>query len=154
MSVAVAVLVALAAGLIPALRAFRADAGVLMGHGSRTAGRVDRRLRAGLVAVQVALSVVLLVGAGLLTRTVLGLLDANTGTNARGVVTMRLMLTGSAQFDAASRQPFVHELLREVRALPGVEHAGLGGSLPPAVGALALSVRYTTRTRGATRRRT
>ncbi len=142
-SVAVAVLVAIAAGLIPALRTFRADAGVLMGHGARTAGRVDRRLRAGLVAVQVALSVVLLVGAGLLTRTVLGLLDANTGTDARGVMTMRLMLTGSAQFNAVSRQPFVHELLREVRALAGVEYAGLGGSLPPAVGALPLSVRFT-----------
>ncbi len=141
-SVIVAVLAAAGAGLIPALRALHADAAALMGRSAATASHADRRMRASLAAVQVGLSVVLLVGAGLLTRTVLHLLRAGVGADARGVVTMRLILTGSARFDAASHRPFVHDLLREVRALPGVEHAGLGGSLPPDVGALPLTVRF------------
>jgi putative ABC transport system permease protein len=142
-SAVVALVAAAVAGLIPMLRAFRSDGGALMGRRTVSGGRTDRRLRAALAAVQVALSVVLLVGAGLVTRTVLQLLRADTGTDARGVVTMRLMLTGSARFDAGASGPFVRDLLREVRALPGVEHAGLGGSLPPDTGALPLAVRFT-----------
>jgi len=93
------------------------------------------------VALQIALSVVLVVGAGLLARTVSRLLSADTGFQARGALTARLQLVDSTRFDAGSRAPFVRGLVERVRALPGVRAAGLGAALPPTTGFLAVSFR-------------
>ncbi len=132
-SAAIAAVVALVAGLAPALHATRADGAALLGRAGATT-RQGRRLRAVLVALQIALSVVLVVGAGLLARTVSRLLSVDTGFQPRGALTVQLQLVDSTRFDALKRAPFVRDLLERVRALPTVRAVGLGAALPPATG--------------------
>jgi putative ABC transport system permease protein len=130
-SLAVAALVALLCGTAPALHALRIDvASAFRRAGVQGSSRV-RRVTAALVVAQIAASVVLLVGAGLLARTVMGLLRVNLGIESQYVLTTTLMLTDAVGFNAEARQPFVSDLMRELGRLPGVRDAGLGSSFPP-----------------------
>ena len=101
----------------------------------RVTGSVRRqRLQRGLVVAQVAMSVVLLAGAGLLTRTLIQLSRVDTGLDAEQVLTMQItQLTRSESRDpatsAAGRQRF-GEMRRELSALPGVIAVGIGSTLP------------------------
>ena len=92
---------------------------------------LTRRLRAALVAAQLAMAVVLLTGTGLLARSVGELLAEDGGFQPERVVTARLMLGDSRFLDDASQTEFVNRLLTRVRALPMVEAAGVGSTLPP-----------------------
>ena len=122
-------------GVVPALRASRTDAQQALREGGRsgTGSRERAALRSGLVVAQFALSLVLLAGAGLLMRTLVALLDTNTGMSPEHVLTLRLPVPlGSPRYptaaDAVSR--FYDPMLATVRALPGVQHAGLINLLP------------------------
>jgi putative ABC transport system permease protein len=118
-------------GLLPALRAGRVDpAGEL--RGGRDAGGTLRRaqLRRVLIASEVALSAVLLVGAGLLVRTVGQLLTEDAGFVARGVLTGEITLPRERYPTPESRVAFWELLMARVRALPGVETAGLSSHFP------------------------
>ncbi|OGU32690.1 MAG: hypothetical protein A3K13_14290, partial [Gemmatimonadetes bacterium RIFCSPLOWO2_12_FULL_68_9] len=137
--VLVAIVAALVAGLAPALHATRADAAALLGRAGAST-RQGRRLRAALVALQTALSIVLVIGAGLLARTVSRLLSTDAGFEPRGALTVRLQLVDATRFDAVGRAPFVRDLLERVRALPAVRSAGVGGALPPEAGFVFMSV--------------
>jgi putative ABC transport system permease protein len=139
-SAGVALLVALACGAAPALQAARSS----FAPGLRTAAtssRPARRLRAVLASGQIALSIVLLAGAGLVGRTVTRLLDQAGGINPDGTLSLRLVMSDTTTFTATSRVRFVRDVADRVRALPGVQAAGLGSGLPPRVAPLALSVR-------------
>jgi putative ABC transport system permease protein len=139
-SAVVALLVALVCGAAPALQAARSR----FAPGLRTAGsssRPARRLRAVFAAGQIALSIVLLTGAGLVGRTVTRLLDQAGGINPANTVSLRLVMTDTTTFTATSRVQFVREVADRVRALPGVRAAGFGSGLPPRVAPLALSIR-------------
>jgi predicted permease len=140
-SVAVTMFVALVCGLAPAATAGRSDLAILLRRTPGVGGRGNRRLRATLVGAQLALAVLLLVGTGLLARTVWTLLRTETGATTRNAVTTRLALTETTTFDAASRAQFVDELLRRVRELPGVTAAGLGSSLPPRTNQIEMTFR-------------
>jgi predicted permease len=140
-SVAVTMFVALVCGLAPAVTAGRSDLAILLRRTPGVGGRGNRRLRATLVGAQLALVVLLLVGTGLLARTVWTLLRTETGATTRNAVTTRLALTETTTFDAASRAQFVDELLRRVRELPGVTAAGLGSSLPPRTNQIEMTFR-------------
>ena len=105
--------------------------GVLRGGTAATGSRTTRRLRAGLVAGQIALSIVLLTGAGLLVRTVDRLLDEDAGFEPRQALTARLMLADRPLVEGDDHKAFVDTLLERVRALPGVQAAGVGSLLPP-----------------------
>ncbi len=143
-----AVFVAIACGLAPAVAASRSDvAGVLRQEAGTTTGGAHR-LRAALVVAQIALSVLLLTGAGLFARTVWTLWRTEIGAAREHVLTARLTLTETTRFDATSRERFVDDLLRRVRALPGVEAAGLGSALPPRVNQLEMTVRFVDEDRG------
>ena len=96
--------------------------------------------RAVLAVVQVALAVVLLAGAGLLTRTVVELLREDTGVNAAGASVARLVLSDTLLFDAADREAYVAALLDGARRLPGVTAAGIGSNLPPASAPLTIGL--------------
>ncbi len=113
--------------------AVRGDAAALRGGAAGTGSRAAGRLRAGLVAGQIALSIVLLSGAGLLVRTVERLLDEEGGFEPRQALTARLMLadTSLIEGDAQAQTAFVDTLLERVRGLPGVQAAGVGSVLPP-----------------------
>ena len=100
------------------------------------------RLANGLVVAQIAIAVVLVIAAGLLSRTLAKLLDVDIGLESTGVVATRLMLTqAGGRLDAADRAPLVFELLEQVRALPGVSAAGMSSNMPP--GTFAAEVEFT-----------
>lgn len=108
----------------------------IMAGGHRASGSVRKhRLQRGLVVVQVAVSVVLLAGAGLLTRTMMRLAEVNTGLRTEEVLTLQVPLLTPAQIlfdpsaDAAAKERY-DLMRREVRALPGVIDAGLGTTMP------------------------
>ncbi len=104
----------------------------------RTTGGVRRqRLQRGLVVAQIAVSVVLLAGAGLLTRTMVQLSEVNTGLKTEQVLTIpvQLLSFGDGDFarivqsDAAAKEGY-DRMAREIRALPGVVDVGVGSSFP------------------------
>lgn len=97
---------------------------------SGTAGRGMRLLRKGLVAVQVALAVVLLVGAGLLMASFRQLLAVDTGFEPAGVLTGTVALSSARYPEEADLQLFAEEALTRIRALPGVEAAGITSQIP------------------------
>ena len=120
-----------ACGGASAAGAVRGDGAALRGGTAATGSRTTRRLRAGLVAGQIALSIVLLTGAGLLVRTVDRLLDEDGGFEPRQALTARLMLADTQFIEGDDHDAFVDTLLDRVRGLPGVQAAGVGSLLPP-----------------------
>jgi putative ABC transport system permease protein len=90
----------------------------------------SQRLRGGLVVAEVALALVLLVGAGLLIRGFQRLQAAGTGFNAENVLTLRVALPGRRYNDNPKRIHFFTEAVAKMRALPGVESAGAINFMP------------------------
>jgi putative ABC transport system permease protein len=120
-------------GIIPALTASAQQPGALLneeGRGGGTGGARGWRVRASLVVVELALSLVLLVGAALLLVSFKHLLDVPPGFNAAHVVTAPLALPANRYNDHARIVSFYGALLERVRALPGVEAADLVTMLP------------------------
>ncbi|MCY1075283.1 ABC transporter permease [Archangium lansingense] len=118
-------------GLVPALRAARADGrGVLGGlRGGRGAtGRGGAM--ALLVIAQVALALVPLVGAGLMLRTLHSLQTVPLGFEPRGVTIANMYLSKDKYLDDERQRLFFSELLERVRALPGVQSAGVSSTVP------------------------
>ena len=95
-----------------------------------TVGRARHRARQGLVVAQVALALLLLVGAGLMLKSFWGLANVDPGLKPEGVLTLRLDLPEPDYPDVHATARFVSRLLEEVRAIPGVEKAGTITLLP------------------------
>jgi predicted permease len=113
-------------GLAPALRAARPDLqGALREGGRGTAPVVRDRLRTGLVVAEVALALVLLTGAGLLTRSAVLLHRVQPGFDPRGVLTARIMLPEATYPEAPGVVDTYRRIVEEARAVPGVASAGL-----------------------------
>jgi putative ABC transport system permease protein len=127
-----ALLTALLFGLIPARQASSsAPAREIAGGGSRaSAGRRATRARDLLVASQICVSLVLLTGAGLLLRSFATLSRVDTGIDTRQLLAFDLFLSGARAEDVSRRAPFYDDVLRELRALPGVRAAGAAVTLP------------------------
>jgi predicted permease len=126
-----AVLTCLLFGLAPALRATRDGSAEVLKAGGRgnTAGRERFGLRRGLVTVQVALSLVLLVGALLFSRSLGKLLSVDPGFRANGILITYLDFT-QLKLAPDRRQPFKRDLLQQVRAIPGVDAASETTQVP------------------------
>jgi putative ABC transport system permease protein len=120
---------ALAFGLVPALRTSHVDPQLAMREraGRTTADRRHHRIRGALVIAEVALAVVLLVGAGLLLRTLSSLVHVNLGFRPDETVTMGLFL---GDRPPAARIAAIDQILDRVEALPGVRAAGTIQFLP------------------------
>jgi predicted permease len=116
-------------GLIPAMRAGGATGFVALREGART-GSGRQRLRATLVAVEVAVSVMLLISSGLFVRAIWRVQNVDPGFNPSGVVTMRTTLPVPKYAEPAPRAAFYDRVLNEVRALPGVEQAAYVSGVP------------------------
>jgi putative ABC transport system permease protein len=97
---------------------------------SHSAGEAPVRLRKWLLALEVGLTVVLLVGAGLLLKSYARLRFVNLGCATDGVLTMQFSLPDAKYRQAVQRASFYDSLLEGVRALPGVQRAGLVRSVP------------------------
>ena len=128
----VGVLAALVAGLLPALQAKSVTPGVELRDGGRsaTSGPGRLRWRQTLVAIEVALAVVLVVGAGLMIRSVANLFAIDAGIRPDGVLTMRLSTPAAWYPDSQRVTAFHDELRRRISALPGVSAVGLARILP------------------------
>lgn len=101
----------------------------LTGAGKSSAGRRRQRIQRGLVVAQIAVSVVLLTGAGLLTRTLLQLAEVDTGLHAPEVLTMEVSLAGSGRSSADQAQLY-EQIRQELATLPGVTEVGVGSVMP------------------------
>lgn len=126
-------LTGLAFGLAPALRAGRSGALAALRSGVRTAGGRTQRLRAALVIVEVAASVVLLVLSGLLIRAVWRIQATELGFVADNVLTLQTALPLPKYDSTARRAQYYEGVLQEVRALPGVRSAAFATGLPMAM---------------------
>ncbi len=119
-------------GLLPALQTSRPDLTESLKEGGRDSAESFRRNRARslLVVCEVALTLVLLIGAGLLIKSFLRLRDVNPGFNPAGTLTLELSLPASKYSDGAQIAGFYQQLLPRVEALPGVQAAGAVSVLP------------------------
>ncbi len=128
---ATALAVALAFSFAPLAEMVRANLVGLLHQGGRSLGSAfHHRVRKGLVVLQVALGVVLLVGAGLIVRTFANLTTVEPGFDDRGVLTFRLALPGNRYRTQESLDAFARQLETRLAALPGVSHAGAISHLP------------------------
>lgn len=122
-------------GLIPALQASRPDLVINLKEGSQGAGSGARhhRFRSGLVVVEFALSLMLMIAAGLLLRSFGRLMEVDPGFDSSHVLLARIWLPvpNNPERDpyrpTAKRAAFVKEVLRRTSALPGVQYAAVGG---------------------------
>jgi putative ABC transport system permease protein len=128
---AASILTGLAAGAIPALRAGRTDLNDTLKEGGRSgeagAGLFTRR---ALIVAEVALSLMLLMGAGVMLRSLHALRAVDAGFNAEHVLKMDLNLPGTRYEKPAQKRAFYDALLARLRALPGVANAGYADTLP------------------------
>ena len=131
-TLAVSLLSALFFGLIPALQASRVN----LNHSLKNAlpnavgGSKSWQLRNFLIAFQVALGMILLVGFGLLFRSMLHVESAGVGYDPQNVLTATVALPASRYADPSVRTRLIREAVERVRLMPGVESAGITDSLP------------------------
>jgi predicted permease len=129
---AIALLTTLVFSMAPAVRLLRTDLTESMKEGgaNATTGGARQRFRNALVVVEMALAVVLLVGAGLMLRSLWSLQRIDLGFNPSGVLTMRVSLPQSGYTTPEQVVNFYSRLMEQVRGLPGVTSAGAARSLP------------------------
>jgi putative ABC transport system permease protein len=129
-------LTGLLSGFLPALSMIRGDVNEALKKGL---GRMDADggssiMRSALVSIEVALSIVLLIGAGLMLRSLWSLQNTNPGFDARNVLTLALQIPKNQFTKPAEEHEFLGQVLQRIRALPGVESAGGVDDLPLAGG--------------------
>jgi putative ABC transport system permease protein len=128
----VSILTAIVCGFAPAFEGSRADIQETLKDGARQsgAGVRHRRLRHMFVMAEIAIAVVLLVGAGLMLRSFGALRRVNPGFDSSNVLTMRVQLPGARYAEDAQRIRFFHDLTTRVAAVPGVRAVGAVSFLP------------------------
>jgi predicted permease len=149
-------------GLAPALQAMKADMTAAIREGAQGSGYSAKtfRLRSVLIVSELALAVVLMVGAGLLLRTFWGLLQENPGFNPSRVVTASFWLPvpndpkTDVYADFSKRTSFIRDVIRRVAAIPGIDRAAMTSDLPGArptiTAALVIEDRATDSSQGLT----
>jgi predicted permease len=128
----IALLTGIAFGLAPAMHALDSNLSDSLKEGGRDSAvsRKGNRLRGLLVIGEVAVSFILLIGAGLLINTFLHLRNLNPGFRTDHLLTMKVDLSEVKYPDGERRGLFFDEVLRRIRALPGVQSAAVAGNLP------------------------
>ena len=130
-ALAAALITSVIFGLVPAIHLSRQDLNDALkeGAGKQQGATVGRGARELLIAAEVALSIVLLVGAGLMIRSLWQLQDVNPGFNADRVLTMEVSLP-VARYEEGTQMPFYQQLEDRIRALAGVAEVGAIDILP------------------------
>jgi predicted permease len=124
------VLTGIIAGTLPAVRAGRSDLNDALKEGGRNEGAIGVGTRRLLIVCEVALSLVLLMGAGVMVQSLLALRHGDTGFDPNDVLTMQVRLVGTRYPTPDQRSSFFGSALQRIRALPGVEAAGTIDDLP------------------------
>jgi len=127
---AISIVTAVAFGLAPAIRASRVDLVTSLKDGAPSSGHRKSRLQSNLVIAQIALSLVLLIGAGLAVRTMRAALSIDRGFDSEKMVLMSMDLTIRG-YSPAKGQSFYEDLIKRVDALPGVVSSTLAKTVPP-----------------------
>jgi predicted permease len=138
LSAGVCVIATLLLGLVPAMQTGKIDlAGALKSDSVGVVGGAGKAwVRSGLVVVQVSLSFILLVGAGLLMQSLQKIRNTSPGFSTRNVLDTAVLLV-SAGYDAQRAQAFQDELMERVKALPGVESAAFARMTPLSYGSFS-----------------
>jgi len=130
-SFGLSLLTGLVFGLAPAIQSSRPDLNEVLKEGGRTtAGGAKHRLRSVLVTTEIALAVVLLVGAGLMMKSLLKLLQSNVGFDPQNVLTMTVAVPPAKYNEATEQIAFYDQLKERVESLPGVSGSGTVNLLP------------------------
>jgi len=124
-ALAISVVVGILFGLAPALQSSQTDLQAALKAGGRGSTSPHQRAQSSLVIVQVALTLVLLVGAGLLFRTIRRLWEVNPGFDARHLIAFNVGLSPSANKNVASMRTAYQQLIERIRNIPGVTAAEL-----------------------------
>ena len=123
-------LTAAAFGLGPAITTSLVEPATALSSGQRSSARGRAaRIRSGLVVLQVALTVILVVASGLLLRSFTRLNGVDVGLDPTNVLTARVQIS-SSEYDAEERTRFFHSLLERIRTMPGVEAASAISHIP------------------------
>jgi putative ABC transport system permease protein len=127
-------------GIFPALRASKPDLHEALKEGGRSSRSMGGRSRNTLVVTEVALALVLLAGAGLMTNSFLRLRNLESGFRTQNLLVVEVFLAGTKYWDYAEKDlkrvtsqglPFFEQVLERIRALPGVVSACTAGNAPP-----------------------
>lgn len=130
-SFGIALLTGLVSGLVPALQASRPHLNEVLKEGGRSmAVGSGQRLRSAFVITEIALAVVLLVGAGLLLKSLRHLLQSSPGFNPENLLTLTVVLPADKYQDAAKQISFFDQLHERLSNLPGVQGVGAVNILP------------------------
>ncbi len=130
-AVALSVLTGIVVGLLPAARISRVDINEwLKEHGRTSSARRGSRLQGALVVSEIALALVLLIGAGLMIESFERLASAPTGFNPDHLLTVRVPLMNYKYSQGPQSTAFYREILRRISAIPGVKAAGMATNLP------------------------
>jgi putative ABC transport system permease protein len=123
-------------GLAPALQTTKIDLSESLKEGGRsaTAGAGTRRMRNGLVVAEVAISLMLLIMAGLMIKSFMRLRSVSTGFDTKNVLTMRIALPAARYGEKPQQIQFAEQLLARVSALPGVQAASMSNGIPLGLG--------------------
>jgi putative ABC transport system permease protein len=129
-AIGVSMLTGMLAGTLPGVRASRSDLNDALKEGGRSDGAIGVGTRRLLVVCEVALSLVLLMGAGVMIQSLLALRHGDTGFDPNNVLTMVVRLVDARYPSPAQRSSFFDAALQRIRALPGVEATGTIDDLP------------------------
>jgi putative ABC transport system permease protein len=131
-TVVISILTALIFSLLPALKASRPDINEVLKAGAKnaTSSGSSQLWRDSLVVAEVALGLMLLIGAGLMMRSFASLTNVHPGFDPNNVLTARITLTGPTYEDTPARRRYVSQTLERLKALPGVESAALVAPMP------------------------
>ncbi|MFY9572082.1 MAG: ABC transporter permease [Blastocatellia bacterium] len=131
-TLAISVITGITFGLVPAWQMSKTDVCEALKDGSRnsTRGFGSGGLRNGLVVSELTLALVLLVGAGLMIKSLWRLSRVDAGFKAGSVLTMRISLPGARYTEHAQRAAFFDEVIQRVNTLPGVQAAGVSSAIP------------------------
>src|SRR5579859_2278603 len=127
----ISVLTGIVFGLVPALKTMRPDMHETLKEGGRGSSGARHRTQSVFVAVEMAMAVVLLIGAGLMIRSLAALWSIDPGFNPRNVLAFSISSTSSPEVTAEQLRTKYRETLHQIQNVPGVEAVSLtGGALP------------------------
>jgi predicted permease len=133
-AIGVSLLTGVLAGSLPGARASRSNVNDTLKEGGRSDGAIGIGTRRVLIVCEVALSLVLLMGAGVMVQSLLALRHVETGFDPNNVLTMRVRLVETRYSTGPQRSAFFETALQRIRALPGVVSAGTIDTVPFAAG--------------------
>lgn len=139
----ISILAAIFFGLLPAIQASNVGLSAGLAEGSRggSGGVERRRLRRALVVGEIALSIILLTGAGVLIQAVVGEIENPLGFNPQHVLTTEIRVSGARYAESSQQAAFFQKIVQGVSNLPGVDRASVASALPVTASAGSIGFR-------------